>query len=259
MPPRPPRAVLALLPPALLFALITWQVAADGPLLRADERVSRALVRPGRAAELLADLGEVQVAVPVLVLVAGYAAWRGRAAGRARWWAPSVAALALMVLVPLIVVPLKMWTDRPGTPAVPPATGYYPSGHTATAAVAYGSAALVLLPWLRTALTRRLALATSGLLVLAVSFGLVRRGYHWPLDVVASWCLCTVLLGALWFFLDRERRREAETGGGGAGEPTTSGRPCQTGAPRPLTRTTRTSDPSASRPYRGARKPQDTP
>ncbi|MEH0550193.1 phosphatase PAP2 family protein [Streptomyces sp. B21-101] len=243
--PGPPSgALLGLLVglPAVLFAVITWQVAVAGPLLRVDERLSRALVHPDRVSELLADLGEVQIAVPVLVLAAGYAAWRGRAAGGARWWAPPSAALGLMLLVPLIVVPLKEWTDRPGTPAVPPATGYYPSGHTATAAVAYGSAVLVLLPWLRTALARRAAASTSALLVLAVSCGLVRRGYHWPLDVVASWCLCTVLLGALWLLLERER-----------------GRPRQTVAPEPPTRTTRTSAPSAARPYRGPRKPQDTP
>ncbi|MDX3312812.1 phosphatase PAP2 family protein [Streptomyces sp. ME08-AFT2] len=228
--------------PAVLFAVITWQVAVGGPLLRVDERLSRALVHPDRVSELLADLGEVQIAVPVLVLAAGYVAWRGRAAGGARWWAPPVAALGLLLLVPLIVVPLKEWTDRPGTPAVPPAAGYYPSGHTATAAVAYGSAVLVLLPWLRTALARRTAVAAGVLLVLAVSFALVRHGYHWPLDVVASWCLCAVLLGALWLLLARERRR-----------------PRQTVAPEPPTRTTRTSDPSASRPYRGPRKPQDTP
>ncbi|MDX3578920.1 MULTISPECIES: phosphatase PAP2 family protein [unclassified Streptomyces] len=252
--------------PAVLFALITWQVAVGGPLLRADARLSRALVHPDRASELLADLGEVQIAVPVLVLAAGYAAWRGSTAGAARWWAPPAAALGPMLLVPLIVVPLKEWTDRPGTPAVPPATGYFPSGHTATAAVAYGSAVLVLLPWLRTALARRTAVATSVLLVLGVSFGLVRRGYHWPLDVVASWCLCTVLLGALWLLSARERDPARERGlpqerdpareRGPAGE---RGRSRQTVASEPPTRTTRTSAPSASRPYRGPRKPQDTP
>jgi undecaprenyl-diphosphatase len=114
--------------------------------------------------------------------------------------------LGLLVLVPLIVVPLKEWTDRPGTPVVPPATGYYPSGHTATAAVAYGSAALILVPWLVTALARRLVVATAAVLVAAVSFGLVRQGYHWPTDVVASWCLGVVLLGALWLLLRRVAR-----------------------------------------------------
>jgi membrane-associated phospholipid phosphatase len=189
--------------PALLLALITWQISADGPLLGLDERLSADLVHPDRFSELLSDLGNVQVAVPVLVVVAAYVARRGQAEGRARWWLPPVAAFVLMTLVPMIVIPLKEWTDRPGTPVVPPATGYYPSGHTATAAVAYGSAALILLPWLFTPLARRLTAATVALLVLAVSYGLIRRGYHWPLDVIASWCLCTVLLGALRLFLRR--------------------------------------------------------
>ncbi|MEV4225895.1 phosphatase PAP2 family protein [Streptomyces bobili] len=205
-PGRPARDALLLGLPALLLVLFTWQVAAEGPLLDLDERVSRVLVRPGRGAELLAELGSVHVAVPVLVLVAGYAALRARSAGVPRWWLPSVAGLALMALVPLIVVPLKEWTDRPGTPAVPPATGYYPSGHTATAAVAYGTAVLVLLPWLVSRLARRAAVATAATLLAAVSFGLVRRGYHWPLDVAASWCLGALLLGALWLFLRRVAR-----------------------------------------------------
>ncbi|GHD43631.1 hypothetical protein GCM10010335_47460 [Streptomyces galbus] len=183
--------------PALVFALLTWQVLADGPLLRTDERVSRWLVRPDRAGELLSDLGDVQVALPVLLVVAAYVARRGRAAGLARWWLPPVAALVCLALVPLVVVPVKDWTDRPGTPVEPPATGYFPSGHTATALLAYGGAVLVLLPWLRSGRARRGAVAAGALLVLGVSYGLVRRGFHWPLDVVASWCLGAVLLGAL--------------------------------------------------------------
>lgn len=206
--PAPGNLLLTLLfgLPALLFALLTWQVAADGPLLGLDERLSRDLVHPDEVSELLADLGNVSVAVPALALVVWYAAWRGRAAGAGRWWLPPAAVLALMALVPLIVLPLKDWTDRPGTPVVPPATGYYPSGHTATAAVAYGSAALVLVPWLLTELARCAVVATAVVLVAAVSFGLVRQGYHWPSDVVASWCLGVVLLGALWLLLRRVAR-----------------------------------------------------
>lgn len=206
VPPVPGRAARGTLlfgPPVLLFALITWQVAAEGPLLDLDARLSRALVHPDRGAELLADLGNAQVAVPVLALAAVYAAGRARSAGVPRWWLPSLTGAALMALVPLIVVPLKEWTDRPGTPAVPPATGYYPSGHTATAAVAYGAAVLVLLPRLGSRPARRTAAATAVVLVAAVSFGLVRRGYHWPLDVVASWCLGVLMLGALWLVLRR--------------------------------------------------------
>jgi undecaprenyl-diphosphatase len=117
-----------------------------------------------------------------------------------------------MVLVPVFVVPLKEWTARHGTAAVPPGVGYFPSGHTATAAVAYGAATLVLLPWLRTALARCAVVGVCAALVLGVSYGLVRRGYHWPLDVVASWCLSAVLLSSLWLLLSgpgRSRRRSS--------------------------------------------------
>jgi len=173
-----------------------------------DARVSRALVHPDRFSELLADLGDIQVAVPVLLLVLAYVAWRGRTVGSYRWWLPPLAAAVLMALVPALIVPLKEWTARPGTPVVPPGTGYYPSGHTATATVAYGSATLLLLPWLHSAPTRRALVTACAVVNLAVGFGLIRRGYHWPLDVVASWCLCMVLLTAFWMLLSRIGRRE---------------------------------------------------
>ncbi|MBK3569055.1 phosphatase PAP2 family protein [Streptomyces sp. MBT62] len=212
-PPVPGRPTsffwLLLALPALLFAVITWQVAADGPLLRLDERLSRALVHPDRFSELLADLGNVQVAVPVLVVVLVYVAWRGRARGTDRWWPAPLAAAVLMALVPALIVPVKELIARGGTPAVPPGTGYYPSGHTATAMIAYGASTLVLLPWLRTSYARRGAVAVCVLVVACVSFGLVRRGYHWPLDVVASWCLGTVLLASLRLFLGRFRSESA--------------------------------------------------
>ncbi|MFJ8594919.1 phosphatase PAP2 family protein [Streptomyces sp. NPDC093598] len=194
-------AALLLALPALLFALITWQVVAHGPLVRLDERLSRLLVNPDRCSELLADLGNVQVAVPVLAVALGYVAVRDRRAGTDRWWLPVATAALLMALVPALVVPLKELTARPGTPAEPPGTGYYPSGHTATAAIAYGSATLLLLRRLRTDLARRTLITLCVALVLGVSYGLVRRGYHWPLDVVASWCLCAVLLSSLWLFV----------------------------------------------------------
>jgi membrane-associated phospholipid phosphatase len=180
-----------------------------GPILRGDERVSRALIHPDRLSELLADLGNAQVAIPVLVVAALHTAWRARRSGTDRWWLPATAAAVVMALVPALIVPLKELVDRPGTPAVPPATGYYPSGHTATAAVAYGAAALLLLPWLRSAHARRGIVLGYGVLVLGVSFGLVRRGYHWPLDVVASWCLSLILLQLLVAVVARYGRKPA--------------------------------------------------
>jgi undecaprenyl-diphosphatase len=166
-------------------------------------------VRPDRASALLADLGNVSVAVPVLTVVALYAARRARDAGRDHWGRPSVVAGVLMVVLPVIVVPVKELTDRPGTPVAPPGTGYFPSGHTATAAVAYGVAALLLLPWLSRAGARRTVVAVSAALALGTSFGLVRHGYHWPLDVLASWCLSTVLLTLFALYLSRSSRRRS--------------------------------------------------
>nr|WP_189419602.1 phosphatase PAP2 family protein [Streptomyces griseoviridis] len=215
-PPVPGRPSLFLLLPCLLlalFAVLTWQVRVDGPLIGADERLSRALVRPDRFSERLSDLGNIPVAVPVLGVALGWAAWRGRAAGRPRWWLPPVAGAVLMALVPALVVPLKLWTGRPGTPAVAPGTGYFPSGHTATAVVAYGAAVVVLLPLLRPAAARRWLVLAGTVLVLAVSYGLVRRGYHWPLDVAASWCLFGAGLCGLRLLPGHRRPRRREDRG----------------------------------------------
>ncbi|MFD6424131.1 phosphoesterase, partial [Streptomyces sp. NPDC060198] len=125
---------------AALFALTTWQVAVAGPLLRLDERVGKKVIGhgPQGVAQVFSDLGGMPVALPVLACALLYALWRG-ARGTAL-----IAALT-MVAVPLVVVPLKVWTDRQG-PLVP-YTGYYPSGHTATAAVAYGASALLLMAY----------------------------------------------------------------------------------------------------------------
>ncbi|WP_412076590.1 phosphatase PAP2 family protein [Streptomyces xanthophaeus] len=178
-------------PPAafslLALCLITWQVLVAGPLSAADERLGRALVRaaPDAVTERLADLGNIPVAVPVLAVAMAYAAWRGDRRG-------ALAAGLAMALVPALVVPLKEWTARPG-PLEPWAAGYYPSGHTATAAVAYLGAALLVSPYTR----RNWPVAVALVLVGATATGLVLRGFHWPLDVLASCFLCVPLLLAV--------------------------------------------------------------
>ncbi|MFB7514332.1 phosphatase PAP2 family protein [Streptomyces sp. NPDC056144] len=158
---------------------MTWQVLVHGPLARLDERVSRAVVDtvPRRLSELASDLGNMTVALPVLACAMAYAVWRGRRA-EALW-----AGLA-MAAVPLLVVPLKVWTARPG-PLEPWAHGYYPSGHTATATVAYFGAAFLV--------SNRL-IPVAALLTTVTAVGLVLRGYHWPLDVLAAVALCLPLL-----------------------------------------------------------------
>ncbi|MFE9095556.1 phosphatase PAP2 family protein [Streptomyces sp. NPDC007264] len=203
VPARPARVVAGA---ALLLLLITWQVAARGPLARVDERLSGDVVGPGRLSGLLADLGSIPVAVPVLALVLVHAASRARRSGADRWWLPSLAAAVCMAAVPALVIPFKELIARPGPAVAGPGTGYYPSGHTATAAVAYGAAAVVLWPWLRSPYARRELLVVCAVLNLGVGLGLVRQGYHWLLDVLASWCLCAMLLTGLVVLLDRSSR-----------------------------------------------------
>ncbi|MFF8846957.1 phosphatase PAP2 family protein [Streptomyces sp. NPDC015127] len=180
-----------------LFALITWQVAAHGPLRRADERLGRAVFRdvPDALTQPLADLGSVAVAAPVLAAALVWTLWRGRR------WRPVLATALAMAAVPALVIPLKAWIARPG-PLVP-GTGWYPSGHTATAMVAYCGAALLITPYLR----RRWAMPVAVVLTVATGIGLVLRGYHWPLDVAGSWCL----FGAVLLLLSSTGRRRSSS------------------------------------------------
>ncbi|MFZ3560153.1 phosphatase PAP2 family protein [Streptomyces sp. BH055] len=135
------------------------------------------------------------VALPVLAATLAYVTWR------ARTWLPVIVAAVTMSLVPTLVAPLQSLIDRPGPPPMAPATGFYPSGHAATAAVAYGLCVLLLR-------SRRLAHGCV-LLNAAVGLGLVRQGYHWPADVVGSWCLAVLLLSAAAYAVSRSRRRSS--------------------------------------------------
>ncbi|MEU8888934.1 phosphatase PAP2 family protein [Streptomyces sp. NPDC048442] len=178
---------------ALLFALITWQVVVRGPLSAADTAADRSLVGrgPGRLTEFCADLGNLQVALPVLALGIAYALWRGRRL-------LALAAALAMAAVPAVVVPLKVLIDRP-SPLDPAETGYFPSGHGATAAVAYCGAAVLL----RTGIRGRWPMPVALVLTAATGIGLVLRGYHWPLDVLGSWCLGVLLLAPAWWLSRR--------------------------------------------------------
>ncbi|MFB7476605.1 phosphatase PAP2 family protein [Kitasatospora sp. NPDC056184] len=192
----------------VVLLLVSWQVAVDGPLLGLD-RWARHAVRETRhtlhstllnhLGKAFSDLGGGSVAVPVLLLGGAVAARREFRAGFARWWLPVPVAVLTAGLIPLLVVPAKAWFARPGPFGLPLAAdqwGWYPSGHTATATLGYGVAALLLA---RTAgpRTRRVLAAGTAPLVAGVGLGLVWSDYHWLLDVVASWCLGGLVLWAL--------------------------------------------------------------
>lgn len=200
LPPVPGRLTFLFLLPLLclvLFGLLTWQEAAHGPVLRLDEPLRSAIAGPsppGRIPPLghyFAALGNWYAAGPVLVAAMAYAWWRSRR------WVPVAAYAVAMAAVPAIVAPLKTAVDRTGGALirVPDHAGLYPSGHAATAALAYGAAMLLVLPYVTGKAARRLLVAAAVLLNLAIGFALVYCGYHWPLDVVGSWLLCGALLG----------------------------------------------------------------
>ncbi|MFI6349879.1 phosphatase PAP2 family protein [Streptomyces sp. NPDC050560] len=181
---------------AALFSLAVWQVVAGGAVRSADERLGGAVrgssaPLPRDVAGFFADLGNAVVAVPLLVAILMCAAWWGR--GSRRGWAAPLAAALAMAAVPAVVVPLKSAVGRAGPPGMD-GVGYFPSGHAATAGVAYGAAAVLILPRLARAFAR-LAVATGAVaLNVVIGLCLVRRGYHWPLDVLGSWCLTALLL-----------------------------------------------------------------
>ncbi len=188
------------------FALLTWQVAAHGALVGPDGWLLRAFRRAAAAhpdldgpAHELCRLGNIEAAVPVLMIALVVAAALGRRAALPRWWlAPAAAALA-MALLPVVVTVVKAAVDRPAPGRVRPDPdyGYFPSGHTATSAVGYGLAVLVLWPFLRRAAVRAVVASGTAVLLLAVGAALVWCDYHWPLDVLGSWCLAVSLLSAV--------------------------------------------------------------
>ncbi|MDJ0343313.1 phosphatase PAP2 family protein [Streptomyces sp. H10-C2] len=214
LPPVPGRPiflrtqVLVLVLSLLLFALITWQVVAGGPLVDADRWLLRRTQHTAArfaglrsTGQFLCDIGNAQLAVPLLTAAIGHAAWRDGRAGVPRWWPRPLAAALAMAAVPLIVTCAKTVIARPspGHHRLGPGSypGFFPSGHTASATVAIGAAALLVLPYVHRAARRRLVAAAAVLLVAAVGVSLVWCGYHWPLDVVGSWCLSAALLAGV--------------------------------------------------------------
>ncbi|MFI6449584.1 phosphatase PAP2 family protein [Kitasatospora sp. NPDC050543] len=217
---RPPGARVPYARPAALAAalmLISWQVAVDGPLLGLDREARQAVreLRHGISSTLLnhlgqalSDLGGSVPAVPVLLGGGALAAWRAHRADTHRWWLPLPAAALTAAVIPLLVVPAKAWFARPGPfglPLAPDQWGWYPSGHTATATIAYGAAALLVGRTVGARARRHLHLGAA-LLSLGVGLGLVWSDYHWLLDVVASWCVGGLLLPTLARALPASRR-----------------------------------------------------
>jgi membrane-associated phospholipid phosphatase len=189
----------------LILALMTFDVVTGGPLVAVDNRIRDFVQAQAQSATwhwvgngghapavLLTQLGNNQVAFPLLILAALIAGFRY---GSVR---PLLAAAVGLVLLLGIVVPAKILIARAG-PGLPPvahgAMGVFPSGHTATSSVCLGLAVLLLARDL-TGRARQAALAGMAVVCFLVGAALVWCDYHWFSDVAAGWMLSALIVMA---------------------------------------------------------------
>jgi membrane-associated phospholipid phosphatase len=187
----------------LVLILLTVDVLTGGPLVAADHHI-RAVVQAhatsprwlwlgqGRLApfQLIVDLGNNQVAIPMLAVCALIAVARRQSLR------PLLAAAAAVVLLLATVVPAKILIARSGPglgPVAPGALGVFPSGHSSTSTVCYGVAVLLLVPVLP-ARARIPAVAAVAAVCFLVGLGLVWCDYHWFTDVLAGWALSGIII-----------------------------------------------------------------
>jgi len=191
---------------AAILLFLTVSVLAHSPVLDVDRWIRSAVqarahsarfrwLEAGRYAPvyLLVDLGNNQVAVPVLGLGALIAGIRDRSVR------PPLAAVVAVVLLLGIVIPAKILIARagPGLPPVAPgAMGVFPSGHTATSSVCLVLAALLLVRGLP-GWARRTTLTGMAVLCFLVGVALIWGDYHWFTDVVGGWALAALIVMAV--------------------------------------------------------------
>lgn len=216
--PGSPAALVAAL---VLFALITADVVAGGPLTRLDHAVSdwarstgipgTGWARPGQEqADWLVNFGDREV-IGALVLVV--LAW---ICVRARTVVPLVRVAVLAAAATALVLALKYGIGRPAPSAVHGSEMFrsYPSGHTATSVILFGGLYSVVAEYPGFGVSRPVAWLLSWLAPLLVMVGMVLRDYHWVTDLLGAAALCTVLLQAERIALRHWRSARQGTGWG---------------------------------------------
>ncbi len=186
----------------VVLGVVTWQVAAGNVLVRFDHHVYMSWgASTWWPVEAVTELGSAPLSGVVLVLAAVHGAF---SAGR--WW-PVLLAAGTSLAMTLVVLALKTATARtgPGLTELDGYPGYFPSGHTATAAVCFGTAAYITVvlrrrrpPRSRNPVLRGdpadLGLASGlgvGTLVGAMT---VVTGNHWVSDVVGALAVSAIVL-----------------------------------------------------------------
>lgn len=195
----------------LILVLLTVNVLAHGPLVGVDDRIRAAVQaratsstwrwlsdRSYSPAQLFVDLGNYQVAIPILAACVLIATKRERTPR------PLLAAVAASVLLLTIVTEAKILIGRPGpglTTVGAGGLGVFPSGHSTTATVCLGLGMALLYrsrpaPPGLPARAGRVAVAAVAAVCLLVGASLVWCDYHWFTDVVAGWALAVLIIQA---------------------------------------------------------------
>ncbi len=206
-----PRAVVVSLLGLLGFLVLTAIVLLHPeplPLDRALHEASLEHREPiATVAEVVTALGTGPVVLAILLVVG--VLW---ARARSRWWLVLVGP-ALLSAGAAVRYAAMLLIDRPRPPVedwIVLASGRsFPSGHTTTAALAYGLAVVVLAAALRPGLPR--AVAMTVLLIVAGLVGASRvvLGVHWTTDVFGGWCLGLSLVAASALVISRLDRPDA--------------------------------------------------
>src|SRR5580698_3601331 len=190
---------------ALILAFLTASVLAHSPVLDVDRWIRSAVQAQANSARfrwlegyryapvyLLVDLGNNQVAIPVLGLSALIAAIRDRSAR------PLLAAVVGVVLLLGTVIPAKILIGRAGhglPPVAHGSLGVFPSGHSATSSVCLGRAAVLLARGLPGS-ARPAMLTMTATVCFLVGMALIWCDYHWFTDGVAGWALAALIVMA---------------------------------------------------------------
>jgi membrane-associated phospholipid phosphatase len=200
----------------LLLTLLTVNVLADGPLIPVDMRIHKVVLHAGHApdwrwlkhgpvtpARILVDLGNIRVAFPILLVLAGYAALSQH---RLR---PLLTAITGMALILATVVPVKILVGRPnpGTTLLGPhqLLGAFPSGHTTSACVCYVLAALLVTQYPGSR-ARRIAVRAGAVLGVLVGMAMIWCNLHWLTDVVSGFALSALLVPLAMWLTGRGRK-----------------------------------------------------
>jgi membrane-associated phospholipid phosphatase len=213
---------------AVAFGVLAWVVVGHAVPYGADSGPHRWLVEHRSAAGVDVARGITAVGTgPYPYLAAVLGGWL--AGGRTLRGGLRVAVVAGVVLLAgqSLRTLLVVWLHRARPPAADfaaHATSYsFPSGHTASSAVAAGLLGWGLLRAWPNARGRIFA-GLAALVALAVGGTRVYLGVHWPSDVLGGWLFAGVWLGALLPPLDRYADRvspgppRGDGDGSGAGD-----------------------------------------